>query len=186
MYIFANRARASHRRCQLSSNVRRHNGPSLRSFPQEFIHPTVDECRATWAYSNASTPRTVEGTNMSVRSRVAVAILGLCALGVANAQGFPDGASTPSAEALKKRLGGNVFTVKLADGTSWRLEFKSNGYFFVDTSTGFRGSGEWTTEDGRLCSQLRGRDRSCNEARVHQDTLHFKRDSGEFIQYTPR
>ena len=93
---------------------------------------------------------------MSVCSRVAVFMFGLFAVGVVNAQGFPDGASTPNAEELTRRLGGNVFTVKLADGSSWRLEFKSSGYFFVDTSTGFRGNGEWAAEDGRICSQLRG------------------------------
>ena len=123
---------------------------------------------------------------MSVLSRIAVSILGFCAVVGTNAQGFPDGASTPNAEELKKRLGGNVFSVKLADGTSWRLEFKSNGYFFVDTSTGFRGDGQWTADEGKLCSQLRGRDRTCNDARIHKDVLHLKRDSGEFIQYVPR
>ena len=123
---------------------------------------------------------------MSIRSQVSAAVVGLCALGVANAQGFPDGSSTPSAAELKTRLGGKVFTVKLADGTSWRLQYNSNGYMFVDTSTGFRGNGEWAAEDGKLCSHLRGRDRTCNDVRVHQDIVHLKRDSGEFIQYLPR
>ena len=123
---------------------------------------------------------------MSVPNRIAAVVLGLCAAAGTSAQGFPDGASTPNAEELHKRLGGNVFTVKLTDGTSWRLEFKSNGYFFVDTSSGFRGDGQWSAEEGKLCSHLRGRDRTCNDARVHNGVLHLKRDSGEFIQYLPR
>jgi hypothetical protein len=123
---------------------------------------------------------------MSVHSRIAALVLGLFAVAGTSAQGFPDGASTPNAEELKKRLGGNVFSVKLADGTSWRLEFRANGQFFVDTSTGFRSDGQWAAEEGRLCSQLRGRDRICTDARVHNEILHFKRDTGEFIQYVPR
>jgi hypothetical protein len=115
-----------------------------------------------------------------------MAALAFCLLGPASAQGFPDGATTPSAEDLKKRLAGNAFSVKLADGTSWRMEFRANGYFFIDTNTGFRGDGQWTAEEGRLCSQLRGRDNACNDVRVHQDILHLKRTSGEFIQYMPR
>ena len=78
---------------------------------------------------------------------------------------------------------GKVFDVSLADGSSWRLEYKSNGYFFVNTSTGFNGSGQWQAEDGRLCGQLRGGDRSCNEVRFSQDRMHLKRNSGEVIQY---
>ena len=100
----------------------------------------------------------------------------------AHAQQFPEGASTPNEATVKKHLGDKVFNVKLADGTSWRLEYKASGYFFVNTSTGFSNSGQWNAEDGRLCGQLKGRDRSCNDVRFHQDLLHLKRDSGEIIQ----
>jgi len=102
----------------------------------------------------------------------------------AHSQQFPEGASTPTAADVKKYLDDKVFKIKLADGNSWRLEYKSNGYFYVNTSTGFNGSGQWQAEDGRLCGQLKGRDRSCNDVRVHQDLLHLKRDSGEIIRYT--
>ena len=100
----------------------------------------------------------------------------------AHSQQFPEGASTPNEADVKKYLDDKVFNVKLADGNSWRLEYKSNGYFFVNTSTGFSSSGQWKAEDGRLCGQLKGRDRSCNDVRFHQDLLHLKRDSGEIIQ----
>ena len=100
----------------------------------------------------------------------------------AQAQQFAEGASTPNEAAVKKHLDDKVFSVKLADGTSWRLEYKASGYYFVNTSTGFSSSGQWKAEDGRLCGQLKGRDRSCNDVRFHQDQLHLKRDSGEIIQ----
>lgn len=101
----------------------------------------------------------------------------------AHSQQFPEGASTPTAPDVKKYLDDKVFSVKLADGNSWRLEYKSNGYFYVNTSTGFNGSGQWQVEDGKLCGQLRGGDRSCNDVRFHQELLHLKRNSGEIIQY---
>ena len=47
----------------------------------------------------------------------------------AHSQQFPEGASTPTAPDVKKYLDDKVFSVKLADGNSWRLEYKSNGYF---------------------------------------------------------
>ena len=102
------------------------------------------------------------------------------------AQEFPAGAAELSAAQIRERLQGKVFDVKLADGLSWRLEYNARGHFFVDVSNGFRGKGEWTAEDGRLCGQLAGRNRSCNEMRLHQDRLHLKRDSGEIIQFVAR
>jgi hypothetical protein len=103
-----------------------------------------------------------------------------------SAQAFPDGAASPTADEIRARLSGTVFSVALADGNSWRLQYTGNGYFYVDTNQGFRATGEWRAEDGRLCGQLRGRDPGCNEVRVHQGVLHLKRDSGEIVQFIPR
>lgn len=98
---------------------------------------------------------------------------------------FPDGATAPAAEAVRQHLAGRVFQVALADGTRWRLQYMGNGYMFVDTSTGFKGNGEWRTEEGKVCSQLRGRPGGCNEVRMHEGVLHLKRDSGEIIRLLP-
>ena len=49
---------------------------------------------------------------------------------------FPIDAVATSADDLRGRISGKVFKVKLADGTTWRLEYKANGYAFVDTSRG--------------------------------------------------
>lgn len=102
----------------------------------------------------------------------------------ARSQQFPEGASVPTAAEVKKYLDDKVFGIKLADGNTWRLEYKANGHFFVNTSTGFNGSGQWQAEDGKLCGQLKGRDRGCNDVRIYQELMHLKRDSGEIIQYT--
>lgn len=106
--------------------------------------------------------------------------------GAVQAQEFPADAAVPNAGEIKERLSNKVFAVKLADGASWRLEFKANGYFFVNTSTGFQGSGSWIAEDGKICSGLRGNPPTCNDVRVHDEVLHLKRASGEIIQYVPK
>lgn len=119
-------------------------------------------------------------------SRTLLAGVLLLATLVARAAEFPDGATVPSAEDFKQRLGDKKYGVTLASGITWRVEFKSNGYFFIDTSTGFRGTGEWRPENGRVCTKLRGGDENCSDGRVYDDHLHFKRADGEIIRYVPR
>jgi hypothetical protein len=115
-----------------------------------------------------------------------VAALSILTQGIAFAQEFPEGSSVPSNDEIKKYLEDRVHDTKIADGTTWRLEYKSNGYFFVNTSRGFNGDGKWQVEDEKLCGQLKGRDRGCNEVRMHKGFLLLKRDNGEIIQITPR
>lgn len=119
-------------------------------------------------------------------------LLALASLTTASAQpaavptAFPEGATPLSSEDLRARLNDKVMWVRQADGNAWRLEFNARGHFFVNTSAGFAGKGEWSVEDGRLCSQMVSRPRGCNEVRLHQDTLYLKRDTGEIIQYLPK
>ena len=69
--------------------------------------------------------------------------------------------------ALRRRRGeqgvGRTFDVQLQNGTNVRLEYKSNGYLFVDAASGYANSGPWRAEDGRICSRMRGAEASCNE-----------------------
>jgi len=99
---------------------------------------------------------------------------------------FPAESKPLTAAALKDAVAGRTFNVDLADGSRWRLEYKANGYFFVNTSSGFNGTGDWRAEDERLCSRLRGRETSCNEVRDVAGVLHLKRDSGEVIALRAR
>ena len=64
--------------------------------------------------------------------------------------------------------------------------YKANGHFFVNTSTGFNGTGEWRAEDERLCTRLRGRDLSCDEVRDAGGTPYLERDSGDVIAWKQR
>ena len=102
------------------------------------------------------------------------------------AQDFPDSAAPASSAELTSRLTGKLFTVQLKNGVSWRLEFNSNGYFFVDTSTGGKTSGTWRAEEGTLCSQVKGGDAQCSDARLHDGFLYVRRADGEVIKYLPR
>lgn len=96
---------------------------------------------------------------------------------------FPAGAQAPNAAQLAERLGGQVFTAKLANGVTWRMDYKSSGYLFFDVSTGQRDTAKWRTEDGRLCLEFRGAFPSgCTEFRTSDDRLYLKRSStGEVV-----
>ena len=97
---------------------------------------------------------------------------------------FPPQAQTPSAAQLAERLNGHLFTARLANGTTWRIDYKSSsGYVFYDVSSGGRDTAKWRTEDGRACFEFRGAFPSgCAEFRLIGDVLHFKRAStGEIV-----
>ena len=100
----------------------------------------------------------------------------------AHCQQFPEDALTPKAADIKKYLDDKVFGVKLSDGNSWRLQYNANEYIFVNTSQGAKVSGQWDTENGRLCTQMQGEKRGCNDVRFFHDTLHLKRINGEIIK----
>lgn len=102
------------------------------------------------------------------------------------AQTFEETAPPPSADEIHKILAGNLFSVSLADGSSWRLEFNRNGYFFINTTSGHVDSGKWRTEDGKLCVEPRKTPAACNDARVNQGLLTVKRLSGEIVVYRPK
>jgi hypothetical protein len=99
---------------------------------------------------------------------------------------FPADAKPIAAATLKESLAGRTFNVALADGSRWRLEYKANGYFFVNTSSGFNGTGDWRADDERLCTRLRGGQMSCNEVRAVGSLMFLKRDSGEVIALKPQ
>jgi len=90
-----------------------------------------------------------------------------------------------SADALAKRLAGKTFDSVFANGTAVRLEYKASGYMFVN-APGFASSGTWRAEDGRICSQLKGREAACNGVREKGQQLYLKRDSGEVMAMNPR
>lgn len=111
------------------------------------------------------------------------ALLAASAMFNANAQAFGEGMSTPTADELKTMLTGNNFTVDRADGNHWRLQFKSNGYYFVNTSNGFSDSGEWKVDSGKLCAQPKKSPPGCSDVRVNNGVITLKRPNGEVVVY---
>lgn len=93
---------------------------------------------------------------------------------------FPEGTSTPKADELRVRLSGNVFSVKPFSGPNWRLQYKEGGYYFVNVGS-YSDTGDWKTEDGKLCSKGQKGAASCNEVRATPESIYLKRDSGEVI-----
>jgi hypothetical protein len=98
---------------------------------------------------------------------------------------FPADAVPLSAEAVSKKVSGTTFDTQLYDGTRVRLEYKANGYLFLN-APGFANSGPWRAEDSRICSQMKNAAASCNEVREQGKRLYVKRDNGEVIALNPR
>lgn len=96
---------------------------------------------------------------------------------------FSEGGVRPPAAELAQRLTGNIYGATLANGATWRMDYKSSaGYVFFNISNGARDTAKWRTEDGRVCFEFRGPFPSgCIEYRVANDVLFFKRASGEIV-----
>ena len=99
---------------------------------------------------------------------------------------FPGDAQSISAADLARKVSGKVFSVDLQNGMRWRLDYKANGYLFVNVSNGMATSGPWRAEDGRLCTHMRGGSASCNEVREQGQRLYLKRDNGDVIALNPQ
>lgn len=98
--------------------------------------------------------------------------------------GFPADALTLSETAVRESFSGKTYNVKLANGSTWNWQFKSDGSFSISTSTGFNDAGKWTAKEGRLCTEGRRMNAACNEVRQHGPILRFKRDNGEIVEMT--
>jgi hypothetical protein len=98
-------------------------------------------------------------------------------------QDFPADAQPLPADAVKARTTDKVFKVALANGNSWRLEYRANGMFFINVApSGYSDSGKWRPEDSKICSEPQKSKASCNEVRLLGDALYLKRDNGEVIK----
>ena len=79
-------------------------------------------------------------------------------------------------------MAGKVFSVQPAQGASWRLEYRANGYLFLETSAGFRDTGTWRIEGDKLCGHWQKSGAGCSDTRLKDNVLYVKRISnGEVI-----
>lgn len=95
---------------------------------------------------------------------------------------FPADTAVLADPALTERMAGKVYRAKLTDGTTWRVEYKSNGFAFLNLGSGFSDSGKWFAKDGKLCSEWKVAPSSCSETRANADAVYIKRVStGEVV-----
>ena len=119
----------------------------------------------------------------STRTHAAVAAAALCLpLSLAAQTAAPDFAQlpVPKASELTERLNG-IWTTRLANGVGWRMDFRDNGFMYMDISNGARDTAKWRTEDGGVCFDFRQFPSSCGPWRIAGDRLYLKRDSGEVL-----
>ena len=99
-------------------------------------------------------------------------------------ESFPEGAEPLTAEALRSALAGKTFTVQPATGSSWLLDYRENGNFFIHAGR-FNNNGTWRTEESRLCEDSI-KVKNCNEMRLKDSVLHMLRSNGEVVALKPR
>ncbi len=98
--------------------------------------------------------------------------------------GFPPHSTVAGAQELRAHLSGKAFQAKYRDGTTVTSKFDEDGGLSA-TAPGFRDTGRWKVEDGKVCGSLRKIGAFCNEARFDAGTLYLRRMNGEVIRYDP-
>jgi hypothetical protein len=96
---------------------------------------------------------------------------------------FPADSTTPNGQLLHEYLAGKTFVGKFASGAVVTTQFSADGKLKSTVSTGGVDTGDWKTEDGRLCGSLRKAGSFCNDARLKDSTLWLRRMNGEIVRY---
>ncbi|WP_309680750.1 hypothetical protein [Polaromonas sp.] len=98
---------------------------------------------------------------------------------------FPDGATPMTAEALKQRITGKVFTIIPAAGAQMRVQYQDT-YAFVNSGS-FSDSGKWRVEGSSVCIDWQKIPGGCSEMRTVGDAIYTKRASnGEVVIMQPK
>ena len=97
---------------------------------------------------------------------------------------FPADAAALSEAATQEGFSGKTYNVKLTNGSTWKWQFKADGYFYFNTSDGFSDTGKWSAKESKLCTEGRKMSASCNDIRRQGATLHYKRDNGDIVPMT--
>lgn len=100
--------------------------------------------------------------------------------------GFAAEAKPLEAEALRTRVNGKAFSYKTAAGGTVRVEYKDNGYAFVNVGSS-NDSGKWRVEESAVCVEWSRFQPGCSEFRSLGETLQVKlRSNGEIVVLSPR
>ena len=93
--------------------------------------------------------------------------------------------TSPTDEALQAHVSGKTFKVKTAKGDSWRLEYKANGYAYLNAGGGYSDSGKWRVEKGQLCNDwTKLSSNTCSDVKMKDALLYFTRVvNGEILTF---
>ena len=94
---------------------------------------------------------------------------------------FPADAEIIEGEALRQRMAGKSFTAVAADGQEMRLQYKENGFAFIDTSRGFRDTGKWRVDGKNICTDWSRAPNGCAEVRFQGEVVYLRRISNNEI-----
>lgn len=96
---------------------------------------------------------------------------------------FPADAQPLAADALRAAIAGKRFAATPAQGPSMRVEYKTNGWVFAETTTGFRDTGTWRVEGSSVCAtwQRNPAGSGCGEVRLKGEQLYVRRVSNNEV-----
>ena len=99
---------------------------------------------------------------------------------------FPADSAVLPADALQQRIAGKVYKARLTDGATWRVEYKANGYVFLNTGTGFSDTGKWSIKGEQLCTEWNRATSGCLETRASSEAIYIRRtNTGEVVALRP-
>ncbi len=116
-----------------------------------------------------------------------ISCLAICFAGASYGQQttpFPPEAKVVTGDALKALVTGKTFRAQPASGPGWKVQYRDNGYVYLDVSNGYRDSGKWRVEGSTLCAEWQRLSNKfpCNEVReMSPGTLMLLRESGELL-----
>ena len=100
---------------------------------------------------------------------------------------WPASASALSADDLRRRVSGKVFGLPLEKGMSARMDFRDNGYVYINVyPSGASDSGRWRIDGNKVCSEMRRFPSGCNEWRAVGDKLMLRRTNGQLVTLDAR
>lgn len=98
---------------------------------------------------------------------------------------FPAEALAVEDAALQQRLAGHVYRAQLADGATWRLDYRRNGYVYLNTGSGFSDTGKWSAQGGQMCIEWNRAPSGCLPTRATAGQVFIQRGNKEVVTLQP-
>lgn len=100
---------------------------------------------------------------------------------------WPANARILAPDDLRRRVAGKVFELPMDQGASLRLDYRDNGYVFINVHpSGASDTGRWRVDGSKVCAELRRYPSSCNEWRAVGERLMLRRTNGQLVTLDAR